>query len=110
MRLAGDADRTRRCARTFDRASQPFAPGTVGGGSHRVAWWFAHRPELGGSQESRRVRRRVSAPRWRSGGRGVTLTFQPVRIATCHDEDGRLVFADDRLVAVLVRLSDEHEI
>jgi hypothetical protein len=40
----------------------------------------------------------------------VTLTFQPVRIATGHDEDGCLVFADDRLVAALVRLSNEHEV
>jgi hypothetical protein len=40
----------------------------------------------------------------------MTLTFEPVRIATGHDEDGRLVFAGDRLVTVLVRLCDEHEI
>ncbi len=35
--------------------------------------------------------------------------FQRVIINTnAPDEDGCLVFADDRLVAVLVRLSDEH--
>jgi len=40
--------------------------------------------------------------------RGVA--FKPVRVETgSADEDGRLVFADGKLVAVLVRLSDEHE-
>jgi hypothetical protein len=39
----------------------------------------------------------------------VTLTLQPVRVATGGpDEEGCLVFAEGRLVAVLVRLSDEH--
>lgn len=37
------------------------------------------------------------------------LRLQPVRIATGPDEDGMLVFAGGRLVAVLVRLSDAHE-
>jgi hypothetical protein len=36
----------------------------------------------------------------------MILTTQPVRVATGHDEEGCLIFADDRLVAVLVRLSD----
>ena len=36
----------------------------------------------------------------------MTLTTMPVRVATGHDEEGCLVFADDRLLAVLVRLSD----
>jgi hypothetical protein len=37
------------------------------------------------------------------------LTFKPVGIATdSTDEEGCLVFNDDRLVAVLVRLSDLH--
>ena len=35
--------------------------------------------------------------------------LQPARIATSIDEEGMLVFVDDRLVAVLVRLSDAHE-
>ncbi len=40
----------------------------------------------------------------------MRITLKPVRIETgSPDEDGRLVFADDRLVAVLVRLSDQHE-
>lgn len=39
----------------------------------------------------------------------MSLTLQPVRVANGHDEEGLLVFAEDRLVAVLVRLSDEHE-
>jgi hypothetical protein len=40
----------------------------------------------------------------------VTLTLEPVRVATgAEDEEGRLVFADERLVAVLVRLSDQHD-
>jgi hypothetical protein len=39
----------------------------------------------------------------------VTVTFLPVRIATgSSDEHGCLAFVDDRLVAVLVRLSDAH--
>ncbi len=39
----------------------------------------------------------------------MTLTLQPVRVNTgSKDEDGLLVFANGRLVAVLVRLSDEH--
>jgi hypothetical protein len=39
----------------------------------------------------------------------VTLTLQPVRVATGGEgEEGRLVFAGDRLVAVLVRLSEQH--
>jgi hypothetical protein len=36
--------------------------------------------------------------------------MKPVRVATGADEDGCLVFSDDRLVAILVRLSDQHEI
>ena len=40
----------------------------------------------------------------------MTLSLQPVRIETgTADEDGCLVFAGNRLVAVLVRLSDHHE-
>jgi hypothetical protein len=40
----------------------------------------------------------------------MTLTLQPARVATGDDEEGMLVFADSRLVAVLVHLSDENEI
>ena len=40
----------------------------------------------------------------------MTLTLQPTRVATEADEEGMLVFADSRLVAVLVHLSDENEI
>ena len=37
------------------------------------------------------------------------LTFRPVRIATgSEDEDGCLVFNEDHLIAVPVRLSDLH--
>ena len=39
----------------------------------------------------------------------MTLRLEPVQVATGHDEDGMLVFAGDRLVAVLVQLSDAHE-
>ena len=39
----------------------------------------------------------------------MTLVLQPVRVATGSDEEGMLVFSEDRLVAVLVRLSDTHE-
>jgi hypothetical protein len=38
----------------------------------------------------------------------LDLTLEPVRVANGYDEEGLLVFADDRLVAVLVRLSDHH--
>jgi hypothetical protein len=38
----------------------------------------------------------------------VKLTTTPIRVGTDHDEEGCLLFAKDRLVAVLVRLSDEH--
>jgi hypothetical protein len=38
----------------------------------------------------------------------MTMTAMPVRVGTDHDEEGCLVFSKDRLVAVLVRLSDEH--
>ena len=35
------------------------------------------------------------------------LSVQPIQVGTtCDDEDGRLVLAEDRLVAVLVRLED----
>jgi hypothetical protein len=38
------------------------------------------------------------------------LALTPVRLGTdTADEEGRLVFAGDRLVAVLVRLAEEHE-
>jgi hypothetical protein len=40
----------------------------------------------------------------------MSLTLQPTRVATGADEEGMLVFADGRLVAVLVHLSDENEI
>ncbi len=39
----------------------------------------------------------------------MTLTFQAVQVANGHDEEGRLVFAEDRLIAVLVQLSGLHE-
>jgi hypothetical protein len=39
----------------------------------------------------------------------MKLGFQPVTVETnAPDEEGRLVFANNRLVAVLVRLSHEH--
>ena len=39
----------------------------------------------------------------------MTLTLQPVRLGTGDgDEEGRLVFASDRLVAVLVHLSHQY--
>ena len=39
----------------------------------------------------------------------MNVTLQSVRVDTgSEDEDGVLVFADGRLVAVLVRLSDGH--
>jgi hypothetical protein len=39
----------------------------------------------------------------------VSVMLADVKVNTCSDDqDGRLVFADERLVAVLVRLSDRH--
>jgi hypothetical protein len=41
----------------------------------------------------------------------MTLSLQPMRIATGFDEEGMLVLdGEQRLVAVLVRLSDENEV
>jgi hypothetical protein len=41
----------------------------------------------------------------------MSLTLQPIRVATGFDEDGMMVFdEEERLVAVLVRLSDENEV
>jgi hypothetical protein len=41
----------------------------------------------------------------------MTLSVEPVRVATGFDEEGMLVLDEDqRLVAVLVRLSDENEV
>jgi hypothetical protein len=40
----------------------------------------------------------------------MSLTLQPTRVATGSDEEGLLVYADGRLVAVLVHLSDENEV
>jgi hypothetical protein len=40
----------------------------------------------------------------------MTLKLQPVRVATGFEEEGMLVMADERLLAVLVRLSDENEV
>jgi hypothetical protein len=39
----------------------------------------------------------------------MNVTTMPVRVATGHDEEGCLVFVDDRLIAVLVVLSDQQE-
>ena len=44
-----------------------------------------------------------------SRGGGAALVLQPVRVDTrSEDEEGYLVFGDERLVAVLVRLSGQH--
>jgi hypothetical protein len=41
----------------------------------------------------------------------MTLALQPIRVATGFDEDGMMVLDEEqRLVAVLVRLSDENEV
>lgn len=41
----------------------------------------------------------------------MTLTLQPMRVATGFDEEGALVLDEQqRLVAVLVRLSDDNEV
>jgi hypothetical protein len=41
----------------------------------------------------------------------MTLTLQPIRVATGFDEDGMMVLDEQqRLVAVLTHISDENEI
>lgn len=41
----------------------------------------------------------------------MTLTLQPIRVATGFDEEGMLVLDEaQRLVAVLVRLSNENDV
>lgn len=41
----------------------------------------------------------------------MTLTLQPIKVATGFDEDGMIVLDEkQRLVAVLVHLSDENEV
>jgi hypothetical protein len=41
----------------------------------------------------------------------MTLTLQPVRVATGFDEEGMMVLDErQRLLAVLVRLSDSNEV
>ena len=41
----------------------------------------------------------------------MSLTLEPVRVATGFDEEGMLILDEEqRLVAVLVRLSDENEV
>jgi hypothetical protein len=40
----------------------------------------------------------------------MTLTLQPMRVATGFDEEGMIVLNEQRLVAVLVRLSDDNEV
>ena len=41
----------------------------------------------------------------------MSLTFQPVRVATSFDEEGMMVLDEEqRLLAVLVRLSDDNEV
>jgi hypothetical protein len=39
----------------------------------------------------------------------MAVRLQPVTVGTGPDEEGMLVFVHDRLVAVLVRLSEIHE-
>ena len=41
----------------------------------------------------------------------MSLTLQPIRVATGFDEEGMMVLdGEQRLVAVLVRLSDDNEV
>jgi hypothetical protein len=41
----------------------------------------------------------------------MTLSVEPIRVATGYDEEGMMVLdGEKRLVAVLVRLSDENEV
>jgi hypothetical protein len=41
----------------------------------------------------------------------MSLTLQPIRVATGFDEDGMMILDEEqRLVAVLVRLADDNEV
>ena len=40
----------------------------------------------------------------------MTLTLQPIRVATGFDEEGMMVLDRQRLIAVLVRLADDNEV
>ena len=40
----------------------------------------------------------------------MTLALQPVRVAIGSEEEGMLAFFDERLVAVLVHLSEDNEV
>jgi hypothetical protein len=40
----------------------------------------------------------------------MSLTLQPIRVATGFDEDGMMVLDRQRLVAVLVHLADDNEV
>jgi hypothetical protein len=40
----------------------------------------------------------------------MTLTLQPIRVATDFDEEGMMILDRQRLIAVLVRLSDDNEV
>jgi hypothetical protein len=40
----------------------------------------------------------------------MTLTLQPICVATGFDEEGMMVLNEQQLVAVLVRLSDKNEV
>ena len=40
----------------------------------------------------------------------MTLTLQPIRVATGFDEEGMMVLDRQRLVAGLVRLVDDNEV
>lgn len=39
----------------------------------------------------------------------MEIAFEPVRVAVRGGEEGRLAFADGRLVAVFVRLSEDYD-
>ncbi len=69
-------------------------------------------PESGAGDENRPGREAAAPPGWPVAALddgGASLVLRPVRVDTQgEDEEGCLVFGDDRLVAVLVRLSDQH--
>src|SRR4051812_37565402 len=65
-------------------------------------------PRLGTSEGGGGVQSRLPAPT-KSAAMSIAFHLQPVQVAADPNAEGRLVFADERLVAVLVRLSEDYE-
>ena len=88
------------------RARQPEHAGAAQRGTDRLRRPIPPHPRLAGAAVGGQLRSRLPAPE--KGAAGMNLALQPVAVAQ-QDGDGMLVFAEGRLAAVLVRLSELHE-